>query len=123
MKNRKILATIMALGMVTMGFALLVSTPVAAVVPVLKPLNGVAAPIVTDNQQTAFTVAGVCDVAVDVSVEVGMAADFAIGQEYDKHISKILKHIESKPEKAKSIIMDVCAKIERTDAFKAHLEV
>ncbi len=53
--------------------------PEPKAVPTFMPIDGVAAPIVTDNRAVAFNVVGVCDMAVDVSLEVGSVADFAIG--------------------------------------------
>jgi len=49
------------------------------------------------------------------------ASDYSIGSEYDKYISKALKYIETKPEKAKAAVLAICDKVQRTEEFKAML--
>jgi hypothetical protein len=73
------------------------------------------------TQREVAEILGLTAPAVSQYFSGKRAADFAIGTEYEKYFDKILKHIETKPEKAKSIVMDVCSKIERTEQFKEHL--
>jgi hypothetical protein len=75
----KIIATIMALGMVMTAFAML-STPVAATVPTFNTINLLMEPVVTDRQSSSFQVVGACNVAVDATLEVSSTTiDFVKG--------------------------------------------
>lgn len=78
MMNKKIIATIMALGMVVTAFTM-VATPVKATVPTFNTINLLMEPIVTDNTASAISIAGACNVGVSASVEVSLVANFAKG--------------------------------------------
>jgi len=71
------------------------------------------------TQREVAEILGLTAPAVSQYLSGKRASDFQISADYDRHLDKVLKYVETKPEKAKSIVMDVCAKIERTDAFKA----
>jgi len=71
------------------------------------------------TQREVAEILGLTAPAVSQYLSGKRAADFQISAEYDRYLNKVLKYVETKPDKAKSVVMDMCAKIEKSDEFKA----
>ena len=70
------------------------------------------------TQREIAEILGLTAPAVSQYMSGKRAADYSLGAEYDKYVNKALKYIETKPEKAKSAVLAICDRVQRTDGFK-----
>lgn len=74
------------------------------------------------TQKEIAEILGLTAPAVSQYMSGKRAADFTIGEAYDRYMDKALKYIENKPDKSRKYIQKICDKIQDTDEFQRILD-